>query len=427
MPGTRSSGYRYFFHRGMLTVSSRKQAVCVRAWPDPVARRRLPHNPWRPHDPVFRLVTPLARRYAPERQPAGENQLALPLADERRFVETREPVSKQRAFSALRCTIPDDIAERIEPFQNHQWLPLWMAHAYRKPATDLLDSSPVLAFLLANHRRFALMMREPERRQEAARLLAGPQRQLLAYMNVPATKSMIGILRKVDLAAAGPDMLEQIAAAMRDATASRRLQHVRAVNQGVLGLVRDRRLLPLVTPRLLDEVAARRREKQVPITASRLKEIVEMTARCRRPVPLPAFRSCDQIDEVYEDLARRLPAVIPVATASAPAGPPPPPFPPPPIAGTRDIMPITTAKELTEEGDTQHHCARFLANGVQKGGLYVYKVLRPERATVAIARTASGDWQVVELRLACNRKVSEETEDAVRAWLSAATMGADAG
>jgi hypothetical protein len=58
---------------------------------------------------------------------------------------------------------------------------------------------------------------------------------------------------------------------------------------------------------------------------------------------------------------------------------------------------------------------------VRRGGLYIYRVLAPERATLAIARNRAGAWRVSELKAAANHPPANSTVAAIRTWLAGGT------
>jgi len=88
------------------------------------------------------------------------------------------------------------------------------------------------------------------------------------------------------------------------------------------------------------------------------------------------------------------------------------------------MVPIRTANALQQEGRTQHHCVATYGNSVAAGRAYVYRVLSPERATVALVKSPAGTWEMAEIRLTGNDAVSEKTRRKVLEWMSAATVGA---
>lgn len=95
-----------------------------------------------------------------------------------------------------------------------------------------------------------------------------------------------------------------------------------------------------------------------------------------------------------------------------------PPFPPPPFPGTENLVPITTADDLLEEGRRQRNCVGAYAGRVRRGRCYIYRLLAPKRATVEIVLRKNG-WRLGEIKAAENQPVRPSTEDFVRGWLDA--------
>ncbi len=116
-------------------------------------------------------------------------------------------------------------------------------------------------------------------------------------------------------------------------------------------------------------------------------------------------------DEVSEHYRRRVRQLI-EANACGPAC-----FPPPPVPGIPGrIEPVTSASDLVDEGEMQGNCVASYAGRVREGNLYIYRVLKPERATLSITRSGPfAEWEIGELECRFNTDVSEETEELVQA------------
>jgi hypothetical protein len=93
------------------------------------------------------------------------------------------------------------------------------------------------------------------------------------------------------------------------------------------------------------------------------------------------------------------------------------PYPPPPFPGSENITPIASAAELAKEGREQDHCVGMYLAPVLAGLSYVYKVLKPERATLSLFRSG-GEWRLEQVRGQANRPISEETMRTVRNWFA---------
>ena len=99
------------------------------------------------------------------------------------------------------------------------------------------------------------------------------------------------------------------------------------------------------------------------------------------------------------------------------------PFPEPPLPGTQNIVPITSGPELQEESQAMGHCVVSLIPDILNGDLFVYRIVAPERATVALALTTTAEqpgttrWSFNEIQGPNNCEVTPETFNHVTRWL----------
>lgn len=101
------------------------------------------------------------------------------------------------------------------------------------------------------------------------------------------------------------------------------------------------------------------------------------------------------------------------------------PWPHPPIPGDDAIEPVASLDDLRLEGRSMHHCVATYAERIILGHGYVYRVHRPERATLYLGKDAHGSWCARELRGVRNRPVEKQTQVAVARWLRAAAVAQD--
>ena len=72
--------------------------------------------------------------------------------------------------------------------------------------------------------------------------------------------------------------------------------------------------------------------------------------------------------------------------------------------------------ELHIEGDEMDHCIVTYLDELYFGDIFVYKILEPERATLAIVKN-QGKWSIKELSLKSNKSPSKRTRAQVEQWL----------
>lgn len=166
----------------------------------------------------------------------------------------------------------------------------------------------------------------------------------------------------------------------------------------------------------------------------------DLLAKTRgRALPLPRFRTLSDLDQPVSlppiEPRRRVRAVAvpdcPVGPAHIPVPPPPRPaqrarplvFPAPPLRGLAvpgvHISAIGSHSELVAEGDVMQHCAgsqKSYARRVASGQLFFYRMLRPERLTIAIRPGFLG-WTVEEMKGFRNRSPLDSSRTLVLNWL----------
>lgn len=400
-------GYR--FKDGRLLVFESDRITLVRAWPDPDAAQKVGDRPWRPLHPRFRLVRPYRRR--PAKQAAATRQGLLPLALPPAPPTRAElAAQKRRAFDSLRFSLPRELARAIERFRCGQFA-LLRAQGASPRFVELLLANPTLAFFVANASGC------DGARCAAGELVTLKQPAIAERLGLPPTPAAVRTLRKIAPESVTPDSVELVREALRAEAAQRRLSHLPRINAGVLRLVGDERLRAVTAPTLLDEVAQDGREKYRAVTADLVLDVLALEEELHGRVRPPKFASVRRLQEVHHRLREEYVATRARGILECR-------FPPPPLPGTADIVPLVHPRDLITEGLWQHNCVASYAPAVAGGDTFIYRVLRPERATLAVRRTGGSGWYCSELLAACNQPVRRATRSAVERWIEERTVSA---
>jgi len=99
------------------------------------------------------------------------------------------------------------------------------------------------------------------------------------------------------------------------------------------------------------------------------------------------------------------------------------PFPETPIPGNETIHPITSLEDLQAEGRLMHHCVSVYEPAIRKGECYIYRILKPERATIEVSLTGN-QARARQVKLAYNGRTSNETRLEIESWLVEASKPA---
>ena len=313
------------------------------------------------------------------------------------------------------ASVPPEMRARVQPYQYGQCLLLSLLAASRE-ARDLAESSPHLFWLLAvavNEGRI--------RAGQIAALCRMKQAEILRTLTGTGSKAQVKVLRKVRVA--------------KGTMALGRYLLQAAGNPAIVHALRHQPEIPIALVCMLTLCPDLAREKFVPAIAAQLKA----GANAGPEHLIRLYGELCYLKEMQDVLTarsfhvrleegmceqRRRERFLRYATYSRPteAAAGPLEFPPPPLPGSETIVPITTAEELDAEHRAQQHCVAQYAASVSAGDVYFYRVLAPERGTLAID-LIGGVPEIGEFRLARNGTPSRAAVDAVEAWFAAACRG----
>jgi hypothetical protein len=317
---------------------------------------------------------------------------------------------RARAFDGFRFSLPRDVARILEPIRYGQWTMLrFLALGWR--AVELAKSNPTLAYCVAARARH-LTLSEPHQVDAVVDKISCKRRQILEWLDFPATEATVRVLGKLHPSSLAPPVVGSLRACLFEPVAMKKIGHLKSVNMGTVSLLADPRLRAHASSRLLADVASDKQERHYGFTAELLERTLEMRELVATDLRVPPFRSKEDVRRFHDEIAliwsRQSRESISTYR-----------FPKPPVPGTSDIVPLRTAHELVEEGEHQRNCVGTYGRYVERGTTYIYRVKRPTRATLSIVRGADGQWHRGELLAADNEPVDARTERAIDRWLEA--------
>jgi len=408
------------FREGVLWITDPFETVRLRGWPDPEARQQLNGEVKKTYRPDFRLLQPT-------------KPLSLDGAHWRQACDSVEGMSaeqaarKRDAFALFRQTIPANYVEAIEKFTSHQWNLLHLLHECPS-FFDLLQANPPLAWCLGNNDQFRkLSALSPA--YQARWHIHKKQRELLDWLGFSGTEAAVKLMKKVRIEAVAPETMRLLQSAFQTKTPTLpMLSQLESINYGAICLACHPRLCSDITLKLLEEVAHAPAELASANTASVLGDVLSMREhigpilRFHRGLSeqfqQKGFRSIRSLSACHDKLVAAInSARPPVRMRWKVRDLPPGQFPPAPLAGTDEIIPICTVQDLKREGSEQGNCVATHAHKVYAGRYYVYRMLKPERATVAIVQEYTGFWKEHEIKATRNFPIRPETLQIVRTWL----------
>jgi hypothetical protein len=243
---------------------------------------------------------------------------------------------------------------------------------------------------------------------------------IAGWLGFPATESAVRVLRRVPHAAINIGSLLRLRRAMHDEELAPILRHVPSITYDVVRIIANDGVRRHSSPRLLIEAGSEPDPQGVEIWRT-MRDTLAMFEQMEQEPHGLVFRSREHLERVHDEAAAAL------NRSDSCWGDVHLPIPPPPLQGTEAIIPLTEAMDFYKEGREQSNCVATYASSVAasathsrdgRPGLYVYRVLRPERATLSIIRRGA-QWLINELRCAHNQPPAADTVAAVRQWLDA--------
>jgi hypothetical protein len=414
----------FLWQDGILRVNLPRAEMRIRWAPKPLAEERNIRGEWKQCWPTFRLLRPVAA------SPKPRFELDLQMA--RRDAELLR--QKTAAFDAFRASIPPEIGALVERFGSHQWNLLEML-GREQAAVDLAKSNLVLAYALANNAE----LRGTDPKPAAVQALCHCQRKqrwIAHWLGFPDSAAMVKLLQRIIPEDVYPSQLRRLKYAMEGRfRVMGLLAHQKSINAGVLDLVGNPHLAPLVTAKLLAEIAGHPDAELAGAIAAQLLRALELLQQLAPGRPVRPFTRIAQAREFgaavaaeyiererWREAGRPAAAAGPVRQRRGAKRPGRVKlcdvFPPPPVPGIAEIIPIRNLEDLRAEGMAQHNCVGSYDKRIRKGETFIYKVLYPERATLSIVRGPDGCWHREELKKMRNRPVRQSTKTFVDNWLA---------
>lgn len=315
------------------------------------------------------------------------------------FVEYME----MKAMLPLVKTIPLPALTRVLPFRRRRWSLLCL-QARVPGADDLLDSNPVLGWILANHWVFRDGKGRSNASRVAQRLVGRRQRDILEWLGFESSDCARRIIGRIPPQHITAENLLYLRNALHWGIVKKAMQHQHTFTLDSLRMATDPVLLQRITPNFLSEVTRRSEASSKAHHAWKLAELLKLEKNYGFHLPA-RVRSIEELEALREDSRR-----FPLALSSTP-------YPPPPWPGALGIEPITNGRFLQQEGHEMHHCVVAYDRLITDGRLFVYKVNQPVRATLSVRRTTKG-WKFQQIAGVCNKPIDRSIRNEVWARLT---------
>ena len=331
---------------------------------------------------------------------------------------------KEKNFDQIsRCikkffdNIPPDIRNVVSKVKSNQWNVLRWARDYKEYA-DLLVSNPALAFGVCSAAKFTRIGRVGKSHYRD--LLKQKQRKIAAYLRFPDSEQTVKILKRIDSELLDLRHLLSLREIITEHKAARKLLgHTSIINTAVMEFVTLAQHSPgtftSMSTSFLHDIAA-----TFPVGKDICSPTVETFEKCDefirykfmlldldRYQGVANLRSIQDLINKHQELVGSQNNDMVENDIS---------FPAPPVLGNKNIRYIASAGELGKEASKQNNCVSAYAGDILTKNVFVYKVFKPERATLSIRRK-NCRWAVDQLECANNQNASPATYENVKKWL----------
>ncbi|MCK0165870.1 PcfJ domain-containing protein [Marinobacter sp. S6332] len=309
--------------------------------------------------------------------------------------------------------VSDDVPEgilavaRLMPAMDFE---LAQACGASPAAWELAESSPLLFILLVNHAR-----RQPLSIEEFEHLLALKRTAILEKAGLPASKSLVRLINRVELSPLLPWELEDVIKVLAQPEFTALLRHHPDLHLNHLRfLLRQRRPF---WPGMLHLVDKHSSSLDISWLCRMIRDTLNMAAGNLQM--LERVNSRQVLQELHDRLVGRFNNLGSEAQRAAQAaalaqehGD----YPAPPLAAIEGIEPLTSWLDLLEEGSSMLHCVGSYDMFVALGEAFIYRMTHPERLTISL-EYRNNRWVVGEVRGSRNANPSPGALDIVRRWV----------
>jgi hypothetical protein len=335
------------------------------------------------------------------------------------------PQKSKGSLQGFLNDFPQEVISAVRPFQWRQFVLLKMVR-HRPETLELIQSNPALAWFLADAIASKAVLLS-----KGCEWVFRKRKDILEFAGMPSSNSIIRTLSRIKSDDYTQILFEDLKKLIRQNDKMSRLRFVQYIPGGeIFNLLKhfDCSYWLLSTT---DSIGMTIWENLTVDNENNVFRLWTDSKNCAKSLriacPENQLRKCKSIKDLGDihdlwlnmynaaNIAQRNDRfLLDYGTYS---------FPSPPLPGDADIMPITTIKELEEEGTEMHNCVGTYIENIMRRESYIYRVLRPERATLEISDTTDMH-HIRQLKLAYNREPGAETWKKVRYWFASAIQEA---
>ncbi len=319
-------------------------------------------------------------------------------------LESTHPV---RAYHDV---LPTDVTKVLRQFSSLQCRLLHVLGQFPESA-EMAESAPILFWLASN------MLGPTPSKADVRRLYTRRRVSILESFCAASSRSHLKFLSKICEFSYLRKDLELLRRILNDGEFLKKVRHYRQINWPVLKVFYTQRyVMDLGCAKDCLAVESCRDAFRYLYKVCRDIRDIRMMCKmleCENPErQVLAMKSAFQIRNLHDKIARDL-SKRERETIIAHYGEN---FPPSPLKETKDIEYISNVGDLIEEGLVMRHCVGEFVYQALRGDVFIYRVHAPERATMAVQRSADGAFRIEQVKLYRNGKAAKETCIALNRW-----------
>ncbi|MGJ8650848.1 MAG: hypothetical protein ACSHX4_10860 [Opitutaceae bacterium] len=311
-----------------------------------------------------------------------------------------------------RRPIPLDVLRELQRYCDHHSELIELAQLDPIRFVRLSRSNPAMAIAIATYWAFQAPWEMPPRDKRDAfrlKLLMMKPRLMLSELGHPERDEWVHLMQKLSGYNFGVYLIKRALHLFEDHKLRRHLRHLPAITVDILWLLQHPSL-PVDMPLL--ELAIKEPAQDGFLLVDLVSNILttrEMS--CREPAwPYRGtIRSWQSLLRAEWRNALRCGAQslqfprAPLPVDTLPEG--------------LELHPLTCPRDVKEEADLMQNCSLEYSDDIQKGERYLYRIKKPERATLLLQLESSG-WEIEQIGLYANAgKIRQLTENLIYRWI----------
>lgn len=303
-------------------------------------------------------------------------------------------------------TIPRDITERVTVFSDSHWEIIKAIIDYGHNFITLIDSNPVLAYLLVNLDKINTSFSLYIDKGYIESLMTEKQKEILGLADFPATKRMVKIFSKfdpklVDVECLKSFQLNLISRPERQEKIFKILSHSRIVNKNLLHII-------AFNPSVLDILSSRATQELIKsdLFLNFFDVLKTMSAKARKWNVELKIESLDGIAKAEKNLNTAVQKRKDELNN----------FPSQPIPDGDGITALRTVAQQSSWAKRQQNCIRGYVNTVHTRKCFLYKVILGEEEATLEIKIQNNGLKFGQIKGFKDQRVSKELWAHAKRW-----------